>query len=158
MADEKERKRAEATYKSLCEMLDENEWRYDKDEENLSILCSARGDDLSMPIRMETDADRQLVILTSPMPFDVPENRRTPMAIAVTLANYGLVDGSFDYDYPSGKILFRLTSNFSECIIDRELLKYMLYVSCGTIDEYNDKFLAVAENDMTFDEIVKFIK
>ncbi len=158
MADEKEKKRAEATYRALCAMLDENDWHYEKNEEKLSILCSAKGDDLSIPIRMAVDVERQFVMLTSPMPFEIPEDRRASVAVAVALANHGLIDGSFDYDFLTGNLLFRLTSSFVESIVDRELLEYMLYVSCNTIDEYNDKFLAVSETDMSFDEIVKFIE
>ena len=92
------------------------------------------------------------------MPFDISEDRRASVAVAVALANHGLIDGSFDYDFLTGNLLFRLTSSFVESIVDRELLEYMLYVSCNTIDEYNDKFLAVSETDMSFDEIVKFIE
>ncbi len=139
-------------------MLDENDWHYEKNEEKLSILCSAKGDDLSIPIRMAVDAERQFVMLTSPMPFEISEDRRASVAVAVALANHGLIDGSFDFDFLTGNLLFRLTSSFVESIVDRELLEYMLYVSCNTIDEYNDKFLAVSETDMSFDEIVKFIE
>lgn len=158
MSEEKELKQAKAVYASLCEMLDDRKWHYEKDEEELSISCSAQGEDLPMEIVIEVDRKRQLVSLMSRMPFVIPENRRSALAVAVSRANNGMVDGSFDYDYIGGRILFRLTSSYRESLIGKDMLAYMLACSCYTIDEYNDKFLFVAKNDMTNEEIVKYIQ
>ena len=158
MAEEKDLKQAQTVYKSLCNMLDERGWRYQKNEQELSIRCGAQGEDLPMEIIIEVDAERQLASLISPMPFEVPENRRAELAIAVTQANNGMVDGSFDYDFLSGRILFRMTSSFRQSLIGKAMFAYMLECSCYTIDEYNDKFLAVAKNNMSIHEIIDFIK
>lgn len=158
MSEEKELKQAKAVYKALCDMLDDNKWHYQKDEENLSISCSARGDDLAIDLRIEVDIQRQLVMLLSKMPFAVPESKRIAVAIAVSVANDSIVDGSFDYDLLSGNIVFRMTSSYRESIIGKQLLDYMLGCSCVTIDEYNDRFLAVAKNEMSSNEIVEFIR
>ena len=101
---------------------------------------------------------RQLVSLLSQMPFAVPENRRTALAVAVSQANNGMVDGSFDFDYLSGRIIFRMTSSYRESLIGKELFTYMLSCACYTIDEYNDKFLMVAKNEMSAEEILDYIK
>lgn len=149
---------AKKVYESLCAMLNDRNWYYQKQEEKLSITCGAQGEDLPMYISMEVDAKRQLVLLRSQMPFAVAENRRAALAVAVSNANRSTVDGSFDYDYLSGKIIFRMTSSYRGCIVGKEMLDYMLGCSCATIDYYNDKFLAVAENDMSFDQILEFIQ
>ena len=158
MSEEKELKQAKAVYKSLCEMLDEREWHYEKNEEELSIECGAQGEDLPIEINIQVDKERQLVTLLSQMPFAVPESRRTALAIAVSQANNGMVDGSFDYDLLSGRIIFRLTSSYRESLIGKDMLAYMLMCACYTIDEYNDKFLMVAKNEMSLNEILEFIK
>ena len=158
MSEEKELKQALAVYKSLCEMLDDHEWHYERDDENLSIHCGAQGDDLPIEINIEVDMKRQLVTLMSNMPFAVPESRRTALAVAVSQANNGMVDGSFDYDYLSGRIIFRMTSCYRESLIGKDLLAYMLMCACYTIDEYNDKFLMVAKNEMSIEEILEFVK
>ena len=157
MAEEKKVKLAKAAFKSLCEMLDEHDWHYSKDEDELKIKCGAQGDDLPMEIRIEVDVNRQLVMLLSQMPFSVPEDRRTALAVAVSAANSGMVDGSFDYDYLGGGIIFRLTSSFRDSLIGKDVFEYMLMCSCYTIDKYNDKFLMVAKNNMSYEEILNFI-
>ena len=158
MADEKQLKQAQAAFQALCEMLDEKDWHYEKDAENLQISCGARGEDLPIEIRIEVDADRQLIVLYSQIPFAAPENRRAEMAVAVSAANNGMIDGSFDYNYLGGEIIFRMTSSFRDSLIGKEVFEYMLFCSCFTVDKYNDKFLMVAKNDMTYEEIVKFIE
>ena len=157
MAEEAKIKQAKAVFKSLCEMLDDKDWHYSKDEEKFVIECGAQGDDLPMELRIEVDPERLLVVLFSKMPFAVPENRRSAMAVAVSAANYGMVDGSFDYNYLNGSIIFRLTSCYRDSLIGKDMLAYMVACSCYTIDEYNDKFLMVAKNEMSNDEILNFI-
>ena len=130
MAEEKDIKQARTVYAALCAMLDERDLHYEKDEENLSITCGAQGDDL--PIEM--------------------------LAVAVSQANNGLVDGCFDYDFIEGRIFFRMTSSYRDSLIGKDLFAYMLFCSFQTIDDYNDKFLMVAKNKMSFDEIVEFIQ
>ncbi len=157
MADEKQLKQAKAAYKSLCDMLDERELIYTKNEEEFRIECGMQGDDLPIEIRIAVDPERQLVILLSSMPFTVAENRRTAMAIAVSCANNGLVDGNFDYDYLSGGIAFRMTSSFMESLVGKEMFEYMLACAAYTVDAYNDKFFAVSKQEMTLEEIVAYI-
>lgn len=156
--DKKELKEAKAVYKSLCAMLDGKKFHYTKDEESLTIHCEMRGDDLPINLIVRIDTERKLVTLASPMPFEVPEERRPAMAVAVSCANHGLVDGSFDYNYLSGKILFRMTSSYRASVIGKDLFDYMIMCSSYTIDDYNDKFLVVAKTEMKPSEILEYVK
>lgn len=158
MADNRELKQARAAFDSLCKALDSDGWHYSKDEDEMTINCGAQGEDLPIEIMISVDADRALVTLLSEMPFAVSESRRREMAVAVAQANNGMVDGSFDYNYSNGKILFRITTSIRESLIGERALQYIVYCACSTIDKYNDKFLMVAKNDMTCDEVAKFIE
>lgn len=157
MADEKQLKQAQAAFQALCEMMEEKGWHYEKDAENLLISCGAQGEDLPMQIRIEVDVERQLIMLLSQLPFVIPEDKRTALAVAVSAANNGMIDGSFDYDCLSGDIIFRMTLSFRDSLIGKDAFEYMLLCSCFTIDRYNDKFLMVAKNDMSCEEILNFI-
>ena len=157
MADEKEIRQAKTAYDTLCEMLKEREWHYESDEDNFTIMCGARGEDLPMEIRVQVDPERLIVTLLSQMPFSVPEDKRVEMALAVSAVNYALVDGSFDYNFVDGTLLFRMTSSYRESLVGKDMFEYMLYVSCKTIDDYNDKFLMIIKEKMTLEDLVKFI-
>ncbi len=153
MADEK-LERAQKVYGTMSSTLDSHEWHYKKDEEKLSIDCGAQGEDLPMEITIKVDAERQLIMLLSHLPFVISEDKRLDVAIAVSAVNDKLVDGSFDYNIADGHMFFRMTSSFIESEIGNELFTYMLMVSCHTIDEYNDKFLMLGKGMMSIEDFI----
>lgn len=154
---EERSKQAVATFDSLCAMLDAKNWHYTKNEQALTVECKAQGDDLPIDIRIEVDSQRDLVFVMSDLPFKVPEERRSALAVAVTAANWGLHDGNFDYDYLNGRILFRMTASFKESILSKDLLEYMLMYTCVFVDRYNDKFLVICKDNSSYDDIVNNI-
>ena len=156
--DEGSASQTQRVFETLCESLDKNNIKYEKIEEKLMIKAIFVGDDLPMEILYRLDPKRELIILWSFLPFDVPEERRDAMAVAVACANHGLVDGSFDYDYPEGKVLFRITSRYRDSIISDDLLMFLLMKCCHIVDEYNDKFDQVCKSDMSLEEITDYIK
>ena len=91
----------------------------------------------------------------SRFPFDIPEDKRVDAAIAVCVANYYLVDGSFDYDITEGTITFRLTSSYRESSLGEDLFEYMIMCSAATVDAYNDKFFMLAKGMMTVQQFIE---
>ena len=156
--DEKILKQAKTVFKDLRERLDELNWHYEKDEEEMKIDCVAQGEDLPIELRIRVNAEHQIVSLLSQMPFVIPAQRRAALAIAISQANNGMADGNFEMDFSSGRILFRLTACYRESLIGKGLFTYLLSCACYTIDDYNDKFLMVSKNDMSVEEILKFIE
>lgn len=158
MATDMELTQAKRAYRKFCEMLDDQNWKYNKDDEKLSITTGASGEDLPIDIRVNVDQGKQLVTLLSQLPYSVPEESRVLMAVAVTAANYSMVDGSFDYNLANGKIIFRMTTSIRGSLVGKDVYEYMLYVSCKTVDMYNDKFLMVMKNQMPLEDFINFAK
>ena len=136
-------------------MLDDREISYDKHEDDFVVKCTVRGEDLPMDILIIVRPEQQIVSLISPIGFDIPEDKRIDVALAVNIANYGIIDGSFDYDIGDGDLRFRMTSSFRESILGKDLFDYMLMVSAITIDHYNDKFLMLAKGMITLEQFAK---
>jgi hypothetical protein len=157
MAEEKYLKQAQTVYKTLCKTLDDMDIKYKKDEEELSIESGAVGEDIPVDIRMMVNPNAKIVVFYSQMPFEIPEDKRVDMSLAVTMVNYLLADGSFDYDFINGRIVFRMTSSFIDSLIGDELIEYMLYVSCRTVDDYNDKLEKIANGEMTLAELAELL-
>lgn len=146
--------RAQKVYETLCATLDSHAWKYKKNEDCFSIECRAQGEDLPMEISIKVDPNRQLIILLSHLPFIISEEKRLDVAIATSIVNNKLVDGSFDYDITDGHMFFRMTSSFIESEIGNELFSYMLMCSCHTIDKYNDKFLMLSKGMMSIENFI----
>ena len=151
---------AEKVYNSIRSMLDGINFRYEanqKDEDYI-ITCTVNGDDIPMKMFILVRTERQSVSLLSPMPFNTPEDKRVEMAMAINIANYGIIDGSFDYGLNDGEIRFRMTASYIESLLGEELFKYMLFVSAHTVDAYNDRFFAVAKGTMTLEQFIQLDK
>ncbi len=147
--------KAREVFATICRMLDNKGWKYEKLEDNLVIKTGVSGEDLPIDIVMKVNPNNQLVSLFSFLPFKTDESKRVDMAMAVVVANYGFADGSFDYDISDGTILFRLTSSYIESTLSEDLFEYMLLVSVTTVDKYNDKFFMISKGMLTIQQFIE---
>lgn len=145
---------AEEVYTTLCTALDKREWHYDKDEENLVVYFGVNGDDIPMNFIFKVDAERQLVSAMSPLPFEFSEEKRMDGAIATCVASFGLADGSFDYDFSNGMVVFRMTATYRESNLGDGLFQYMINCSSAMVDEFNDTFLAIDKGLLSIDDFL----
>lgn len=143
-------------FETLKQALDKMEWKYTPEDDKLIIRTSAVGDDLSMKLFMRVDADRSVMYLKSPMPFPIPEERRSEVAMAVLIANYAMLNGSFEMDLSDGYLAFKVVVPFMESIISDEVCRYMIRLSCNMVDTFNDKFEALVKGEMTLREFKEF--
>ena len=147
--------KAREVFGTLVSMLDERDWKYDKFEDELVIKSGIKGDDLPIEFIVVVNPKNEVVQFISKLPFNMPEDKRVDGAIAVCVANYGLVDGSFDYDISDGEIRYRLTSSYRESTLGKDLFEYMIMVAAGTVDNYNDKFFMIAKNMITIQQFIE---
>ena len=147
--------KAKEVYKTLCDMLDHKEWNYDKVEDDLVIKSGVKSDDFPIEFIMRVNPKNQLVSYLSCLPFKISEEKRIDAAIAVCVANYGMVDGSFDYDISDGSIIFRLTSSYRDSVLGEDLFEYMIMVAASTIDNYNDKFFMISKGMLSIEDFIK---
>ena len=135
----------------LLAMLEHRKLKYTVEERTdtrTHIRIHFTGEDLPMTLHIILRTDRQIVSVLSVMPFRIGEERRNDAALAVTAANHGLIDGSFDLNLQTGEIRFRLTSCFIGTVLSEELFAYLMFASAETIDRYNDRFRDLNEGTL----------
>ena len=147
--------RAKKVYATLCEALDERNWKYEKVDDDLLVHFSVNGDDLPIQYIIFVDVDRQLISLLSHRSFDISEDKRIVGAIATCHATYGLRDGSFDYDLSDGKIVYRMTSAFLDNEVPVSVIQYMIDFTGAVVDKYNDKFFALNKGFLTIEKFLE---
>jgi len=155
MADNIDMQKAKEVFRTLVRMLDTRDWKYEKHEDKLLIKSGITGDDLPINFIVIVNPKNEVVQFYSSLDFKVPEDKRVDAAIAVCVANYGLVDGSFDYDISDGEIRYRLTSSYRDSILGEDLYEYMIMVAAATVDQYNDKFFMLSKGAMTIQEFIE---
>ncbi len=149
-------KQAKEVYETLVRMLDTRDWNYDRDDDRLLIQSSIKGDDLPVEFIIIVDAEREVVRYLSKLPFAIPEEKRIDGALAVCVANNGMVNGSFDYDIKTGEILFRLTTSFkSGSVLSEDLLEHIIMLSAVMVDNYNDKFLMLGKGVLSLQQFIE---
>lgn len=146
--------RAKKVYNTLCTAIDKRDWTYDREDEDLIVRFNVSGEDIPMSFILIVDADRQLVRLLSPIPFNMGEDKRMEGAIATCVASYGFINGSFDYDLEDGSIVFRLTQSFRGSDVNEEVLQYMISLSCSVVDNYNDRFMALNKGLLSITDFI----
>lgn len=155
MAEEMNMQKAKQVYNTLIRMLDTRDWKYEKHEEDLLIKSGIKGDDLPIEFIVVVKPKNQVVQFLSRLPFNMPEDKRVDGALAVCVANYGLIDGSFDYDLSDGEITFRLTSSYRESTLGEDLFEYVIMCAAITVDNYNDKFFMISKGMMTVQQFIE---
>ena len=155
MAELKNLEQAKAAFATVCRMLDKEQWNYNRDDEKLSIKCGARGEDLPMDLEIKVDVERMLIMVLSPMPYVIQDDKRLDVAIAISAINNILLNGCFDYDVATGHVFFRMTNSIIGCKLGEEAMHYLLYCACQTIDEYNDKLLMLAKGILSLEKFLE---
>ena len=123
------RKAALDNFKLICKALDEIEYQYDTDLDNLRIKFGyITEEEDRLFVNFFIKEDQQLITLYICPDYDIQRNKRLDVAIATSVMNYDLYDGSFDLNIETGKIMFRMTTNFWDSLLSTEVIKQMLTV------------------------------
>ena len=156
MADDIQKKLANETYRTLLRAIELNEWSCTRHDDGLTITFGVSGDDLDMDFVVKVDAERQIVRLLSQLPVNFASGGKLiEGAIATSVANYSLADGSFDYDILKGNVFFRMTTGYRSSVISPEVLRYLVNCAAFTVDKFNDKFLLLSNGATSINEFIE---
>ena len=145
---------AQRAYATVIAMMDSDNLKYARDDENLRIELGFDTDDLEVKIKFVIDEERELVRIFSFLPFKFPEDKRIEGAVATCVANHGMVNGSFDYDFSDGELVFKLVNSYKGDSFSQEAAGYMLRTALGTVYNYNVRFFMLAKGMMTLSDFV----
>lgn len=151
---DKARAKAEEVYSTLCGLFDKKGWKYEKEEEKLTVTCIFRGDDLPMEFYIRVIPELASVALFSPLHLKVAEDMRLTMAAAVCAVNDTILDGCFDFDVRDGQLLFRMNNSYLDCDPSMEVFNYMMRMANSVVDAYNDVFLALTKGNISIDQFL----
>lgn len=144
-----------AVYNTLCSMLNRISWKYTADDNKMLVKTTATGEDIPIELNIQVLSDKDCVMLYSRLPITVPEDKRIDAALGITAINMYTVDGCFEFKQQTGEIFYRMTELYHGIKMTEQMLEYMLFVSCKTVDDYNDKLLMLIKGIMSIEEFIK---
>lgn len=139
MADNKLIARADEVYDILVSELDSREWHYDEDREKRTIRFSVSGKQMTVAYDFKIDADRQLILLNSLLPFDIKEGKSGDFMLAVCRTNSSLPDGRFRLYLENDAVSFDMTCSYIESLIGEELFEYLINYTLFIVDRYGPR-------------------
>lgn len=146
MTEEKELELAKRVFEDMCQAMDKQEWRYDRHDEDLVVTIRMQGKDLPVGLILRVNAAAQVVSVYSVLPVKVPDEKLVDVAVAVCIANDGMINGGFDLDMNKKQIVWRLCTTYRGSLLGSEAYAYMVVASTGTVDKYNERFMMLAED------------
>ena len=141
-------------YKAFQAHLDKNKFKYNAHDEDLVISLTVNGDDLPINTVIRVIEKRDVAQILC-FCGKVPEDKRIDLAAAVAVANYGMVNGCFDYDISDGELRFRVTHNYTDGVPSDEVIRYLLGIAFNTTDKYNDKLFMLGKGMITLEKFVE---
>lgn len=139
-------------YDLICSYLDGIGWTYERHDDEFEVSFTVSGEDLNMPIEMYVNSELQIIELTSKLSFLVKDDALGAIALAVIAVNNSMYNGWFTLDDRGGEIEFKMANCFCESVVGKELIRYMISVSCDMIDKYNDKFFCLSKGVITLEQ------
>ena len=146
---------AERVYNKFKAYLGKREMKFETFDNDLVIKITVRGQDLPQPTIIRVLADRDIVQIVSPTPYNTPEDKRQDAAVAAAVANYGLTNGSFDFDIRDGEVRYRITHYYGDTEMTENQVEYLLNCIWFTTDRYNEKFFMLGMGRMTVQEFIE---
>lgn len=144
-------------YRAVQEHLTRNNFKYDTHDDDLVISLTVNGEDLPIKTIIRFMDERELMQVLCYVP-SAPEDKRMDMAVAVAVANYGLVNGCFDFDMSDGEIRFRVTQSYAVGELTDDLIRYLLGISFNTTDKYNDRFFMLSKGMLALEKFIEMEK
>ena len=142
-------------FETLCRALDNNDWKYDRDDEELVATLGFRGEDLPMELTLRVDEEHMLIMILSKLPFEIPEDKRIDISLAVSAANWGMVNGSFDYSIAKGALIYRVANSYRDSLIGVDAIDYMIGIVLGAVENYNDKFFMISKGLLSIEKFIE---
>ena len=133
------------------------DWKYRVIDDGLTIETGVRGNGKLGDVMIQIKARPESAALSFyfDLPFKVPDGKRVDMAIAICVANYGIINGAFDYDIDSGIVWFRMCQSYCDSYPSREKAEYMMRTGYDTMENYAQSFQKICRGTMSIERFLE---
>ncbi|MBQ7040079.1 MAG: hypothetical protein IJN39_05880, partial [Clostridia bacterium] len=122
---------------------------YREFEEDMVVVLSHKGEDMNHDLMIAVDGDRQVIKVLEKLPFEMNPEKAVDIACAVCYANHYLVLGKFTYDMDK-TLRFEIAQAYEGSLISIETIKHMVVAFVATVEEYDDKFMALNKGYLSY--------
>lgn len=135
---------AKNVYATVCSTLDNMGFKYKRHDEDLVVTFGLRGEDMNHDLIFIISAEKEAIQLVEQLPYSINSEKAVDVAIATSYVNRQLLCGKFTYDM-GDNIRFEVTQIYSGSLIGEETIKRMVLALAVSVEEYDDKFMALCK-------------
>ena len=147
--------KAKKIYADMLDMFNAEGLDFYQYDDDFTVKIGIRGDDMSFEFLMFLTPEKELIRFMTILPFRVPKESLIDVAIAINVANFGLINGAFEYNIDADEIRFKFVQSYSGVDDCSELLRYVLYTAISTVNAYNSKLLAISKGYITINDFIE---
>ena len=148
------KQRAQRVFAQLCEALDKREWEYTAKEADLVLHLSVNTQDTLVEMLLAVEADKSIIHVISPVCRKTDAEKKGELALAAAYANYGTVDGKYEYDMLKNALFYTVASCYEGCTLGDGFFYHLIDWTCSAAVHYNDRFLALNKGYITVEEFI----
>lgn len=151
-ATEKQLAQATKVFKNICAMLDDNDMKYSRHDDDFIIKIGFTGYEYPIDLAFKVYPEREFISVESPLPFKFDSDRYVDLVVAATYINGIALDGTWIVDIESNLIIFRMTNSYCDSILGKECYRALLSLTVSACDLCADKFNKLNEGTMSIKE------
>lgn len=134
---------AQDHYAALKGFLDTTDWEYTEAEDRPVVWAGFTSNHGEWRLYMAV-AEDGVVQVDSVLSQRVPEDRRVEMAHFLTLANYGLRLGGFQFDFTDGELRFHTSVDVEGTVLGEKMLRNLIFANLATMDRHYRAIMTVS--------------
>lgn len=154
MAEAEKSEQARAVYTTLCNFFDEQKWKYGKDDRQMKAGGEVQGNKGTYSFHFQVNPENSLVRLVLFLPFGIPKEKSTEIAVVITGLNSLLAGGCFALDAQRELGFYRISNSFYDSTLDREVFIQMLLCAVGTVDMVAEKLASFVTGKMDMEQLL----
>jgi len=147
-------KKAQKIFTMLKETMDRDDWKYKASDDEFILVSGCTGEDFPITFIFKVDTNRECLTFRTTAITTFDDDNFLNGALAVCVANHGMVFGHFDYDVSDNSVYYTMANSIVGTDFNEEFFLRMLHTAVSTVDTYNDRFIMLAKGLI---DIHKFI-
>ena len=158
MADVTKAALAQKAYSDLCAHLTACGWNYERHDERKFVTLTMRGDIGPIELIFAVSEDPEIITLVSLIKPTPPKEKRAEIGMAVNMANYDVISGSFQYNAYDMNLQWISSLPYCDSVLTKKQVEFLVNLSCSVIDRYSAWFMMLGKGLITLKQFYDFSK
>lgn len=147
-------------YQCIKGYLDKHNLRYNEDNDSKSAFyLTFETKDFPIQNKISVMEKPNLLSLYSYFDFEVEEEKRVETLMGISMINFELSSGCFDFDLNTGHIIFRIQTCYPKSgQVEDEFIDYLLMLTNHIVDYFNDKLFFLISGKSSLEDFYQQVK